>query len=116
MKKYKCSKCKKEIVSNGFSTGYGINQKGQKVCYACCAAEDAEYMKNNNSIDLYLDTEKKIVSNWPGSLKININHIRTGRHNIAGKRYDTWFKFAGKNWHGVQYGDNTQIIHCKVIK
>ena len=34
--------------------------------------------------------------------------------DIAGKRLDVWFYGPdGYIWHGVQYGDNTQIVHCK---
>jgi hypothetical protein len=41
----------------------------------------------------------------------------TGRHNIAGVRYDVWFRGPdGHVWWGVQYGDMTQICHCKRTK
>jgi hypothetical protein len=53
---------------------------------------------------------------WPGTLKIRCG-VRTGRHNIAGKRYDVWFVGPdGKNWHGVTYGDNTQICRVRRLK
>lgn len=52
---------------------------------------------------------------WPGTLKIKC-HVRTGRHNIAGTRYDVWFTFNGKNFYGVTYGDKTQICHIRRIK
>ena len=118
MKTFECSKCKKEIdiTEGSFTSGYGLDKDNNKICYSCCALDDIEYMKNNKKTYLYLNTTDKTLSNWPGSLKIKLNHIRIGRHNIAGKRYDTWFKFAGKNWHGVTYGDNTQICHCSVVK
>lgn len=40
------------------------------------------------------------------------------RHNIARWRYDTWFRLPGDEfiWHGVRYGDNTQILHCRRTK
>lgn len=57
------------------------------------------------------------ITNWSGSLRFSIGRVRKGRHNIARYRYDTWFTGPdGKTWHAVQYGDNTQIAHCKRVK
>lgn len=56
------------------------------------------------------------LSNWPGSFKIEHLHVTTGRHNIAGRRYDLRFIFQGKNYSGTQYGDNTQICHIRRLK
>ena len=56
------------------------------------------------------------VSNWPGSLQIKCVNSRKGRHNIVRVRYDVDFKFEGNWWHGTQYGDNTQIVHCRRVK
>lgn len=114
--KFTCDICKKEIeYTSDITTGYGTNKDGQKCCYACCAEADKQYMKENGKICLYL-TKKDghyFVGNWPDSLSFSVYHIRIGRHNIAGKRYDVWFNFDGKTWHGVTYGDNTQICYCK---
>jgi hypothetical protein len=61
--------------------------------------------------------DKGTVSNWPGSLKFQTGPVKVGRHNMAGKRYDVWFRGPdGKDWHGVQYGENTQLCHCRRIK
>lgn len=108
------------------TSGYGTNQQGQIVCYPCCAKQDKADMVRNGKIVLYLthETEQKpnvkqlrhFVSNWPGSLKIHVRHIKIGRHNIAGRRYDVWFVFDGFWWWGVTYGDNTQLCHCKQTK
>lgn len=117
---YVCNVCKKQIMKekDSCSTGYAENDKKEKICYTCCAAEDIEYMKNNDRITLYLNSYDKTVTNWPGTLKIPVKHgyIREGRHNIARVRYDVWFSYAGKQWHGVQYGDLTQLVHCKALK
>lgn len=95
--------------------GYGLNSKGETSCYKCCAAEDLSYMRKQGKITLYLSNKE--ITNWPGSLRFPVHYIRTGKHNIAGKRYDAWFMGPDKDtWHGVQYGDNTQLIHCKRIK
>jgi hypothetical protein len=56
------------------------------------------------------------VTNWPGSLRFNA-FVRRGRHNLAGTRYDLWFTGPENTlWHGVQYGDQTQVCHCKRLK
>ena len=120
------------------TTGYGEDDSGKTYCYACCADRDREAMVKNGRITLYLSfnpdnqrgeiqkpgyrpcgsrhVDTWQVSNWPGSLKFNA-YVTIGRHNIDGKRYDAYFNGPdGFRWHGVQYGDNTQLIHCKRTK
>jgi hypothetical protein len=100
-----------------FTTGYGTTRDGKKRCYACCAAADRAAMEKTGRAVLYLSkgVDGYTVGNWPGSLKLRAS-VRTGRHNIAGKRYDAWFSFGGARWHGVTYGDNTQLCHCRRLK
>jgi len=121
MKTFKCVDCKQEkpIQTDG-GTGYALFGKSKrKVCYECCAIRDRKEMDKTGKAVLYLsmipDTDY-YVSNWPGTLKLPIHAMSKGRHNIAGVRYDVWFRFSGCNWHGIQYGDNTQICHCKRLK
>ena len=98
-----------------FTTGYGVDAEGKKHCYECCAKQDKEWMIENGRITLYLSDDE--VTNWPGSLRFKVGYKKEGHHNMAGKRYDVWFTGPnGKNWHGVQYGDNIQLCHCKRIK
>lgn len=121
-----CSKCNKPIPEpekGSCTTGYGEDDKGRPVCYPCCAADDRKHMIEHGRITLYLTSAadgkltKHSVSNWPGSLKFPVYHLRTGDHNMTGKRYDAWFEGPdGHIWHGVQFGDMTQIIHCKRTK
>lgn len=91
--------------------------EGKSFCYACCAKRDEEQMEKEGRITLYLTNENGTalgtISNWPGSLKIKNVSIRKGRHNIARTRYDVWFIHKNREWHGVQYGDNTQLLHCR---
>lgn len=103
---------------------------GSILCDECCGEEDRRAMVETGRATLYLSYqdygkrgwlgEKYVsatVSNWPGTLKFHSNLIKVGRHNMAGTRYDVWFKGPdGKDWHGVQYGENTQICHCRRIK
>lgn len=111
--------------------GYGyLAGTSSPICYQCCAEEDKRYMREHGKIVLYLNCEKWSdvkrlglvnrgcggwVNNWPGTLKIPC-FTKTGKHNIAGTRYDVWFKFEGYEWWGVCYGEDTQLVHCKRTK
>jgi transcription elongation factor Elf1 len=125
---FTCTRCKQEKpVQHSGGTGYGKDANGNIVCYACCAELDKEQMTKGEPITLYLTCQDFLpwkqqshhisgkVTNWPGTLEIPCNGW-TGCHNIAGIRYDVWFTFAGHKWHGVQYGNNTQLCHCKTVK
>lgn len=117
---FTCHQCKENKVHNSdLSTGYATNKAGDKICYACCGINDAKELEDmiiGGKTVQYMNPNAKEISNWPSTLIIPLNYIRVGRHNIAGKRYDTWFTFKGNNFHAVQYGNNTQIVHIKRIK
>ena len=111
-----CDKCGEPIVraSASVGTGYATNDKNEMICYDCCAINDREHMRSTGRIMLY-DTDTELT-NWPGTLRFPSTYRRKGHHNIAGNRYDMWFHFDGFEWHGVRYGDNTQIVHCRRTK
>lgn len=117
---FTCSRCHedKEHVSDT-TTGYGTNKAGEKICFACCAIVDREQMDKEGKAVLYLSQDSKVwrVTNWPGSLSLPVLSHTKGKHNLAGVRYDVWFRDrTGALWHGTQYGDDTMICHCKRIK
>jgi len=113
------------------TTGYGIDAEGKKLCYACCAERDKKTMTEESSITIYLSYDKAgyggfhkafgewfkgRVTNWPGSLEIKAS-IHKGRHNVSTTRYDCWFIGPdGKTWYGVQYGEFTQVVHCRKLR
>ena len=100
------------------TTGYGETD-GKHYCYDCCAERDKDHMRKHGKITLYLSTGdegRHYVTNWPNSLRIQCSTPKVGYHNMARKRYDVWFKFDGSMWRGVQYGDNTQLCHCRKTK
>lgn len=118
--KFKCELCRlvKTHVSD-FSTGYGINNQGRKICYDCCAVVDRKSMDKTGRITLYLVKKdgKNIISNWPGTLEIPVSRLKTGRHNLARTRTDVWFlDHQNREWHGVHIGDWSQLCHCKRLK
>lgn len=107
----------------------------------CCGENDRKDMISTGKAVLYLTCEpaskmrlngqpytiatlnqgigrstKGTVSNWPGTMKFDC-YTTVGHHNIARYRYDCWFTGPdGKRWHGVTYGDNTQICRCRRLK
>lgn len=99
------------------SNGYGTDSKGNTFCYECCAKQDIEHMQKNGRIALYLVKKDNgyEVTNWPSSLKFKA-FVRVGNHNICKNRYDAWFWMDNVQWHGVTYGDFTQICHCRKTK
>lgn len=122
-----CDSCGKECIPSGMTTGYGKTESGEIHCFACCAEDDKAQMEDSGKIWLYLthepffqnvlgrvsSTTNGKVSNWPGTLSFPC-WVKKGRHNIARTRYDVWFKdHQGNPWHGVQYGENTQICRCR---
>jgi hypothetical protein len=121
MNQFTCGVCgQTKTHDSKYTTGYGTKRDGTKVCYECCGKEDAEYMRTHDRITLYLTERKSYdseVGNWPGSLKFKAGYVKRGSHNIAGTRRDVWFTGPdGSRWWGVQYGDNTQILHCRKLK
>ena len=113
---YICDCGHPESEHSELTRGYGTDREtGKTSCYACCAEHDRDIMRTTGRITLYLCGNTRLT-NWPGSLVIEPYRLRIGRHNIAGKRYDVWFHFEDTKWHGVQYGSNTQICHCRRLK
>lgn len=117
---FECSVCRAILpVGTNGGTGYGVDPETDLlVCYACCGVQDRARMIETGRATLYLSSDRlpATVSNWPGTLTFPVTNILYGRHNIAGRRYDVYFRLEGFWWHGVQYGDNTQIVHCKRTK
>lgn len=125
-----CAVCGAECIPTEYVSGYGeagektlIGKPGDKLCFACCAEGDRRTMDQDGRITLYLTLQGEPgsvwgsgkVSNWPGTLSFPCKGKR-GHHNIAGARYDVWFNdHQGNPWHGTQYGNNTQLCHCRKL-
>lgn len=110
------------------TAGYGTDESGARSCYACCAASLRADMVATGRATLYLTRDKEagltalgspkpsgyVLTDWPGELRFATGPVRKGRHNIAGTRYDTQFRGPdGAAWHATQYGENTQVAHCR---
>jgi hypothetical protein len=110
-----CSRCQGPILpSAGAGTGYAIDEAGALVCYACAAKEEEKFMREYGRIALYLvgKVGEFEVVNWSGTFRIPVKHSKRGEHNFAGTRRDVWFNFGGYEWHGVQYGEHSELCHC----
>jgi len=124
--RFKCFKCKRDKThTSDFTTGYGEDAKSRKFCWSCIGEMDWRTMRekgHSKNLPLYLTAHdglvgKGKVTNWPGTLSFPIRGLHKGAHNIAGTRYDFWFTDKdGQTWHGVQYGEYTQIAHCRRVR
>lgn len=126
--RFTCANCGEEKVhvnpGGCGGTGYGIDNDGNKVCYACCGERDRNDMIATGRAVLYLTAatgatgawRNYVVSNWPGTLNIPVAWSRSGSHNWACSRKDVWFAGPdGYEWHGVCYGDS-QLCRCRRTK
>lgn len=118
-----CAVCgEARTVSSEGASGYALLANGSMICYECCAWHDKIEMAETGKIVLYLSedndtTSRCYLSSWSGTLRIELADMRVShRHNIAGTRRDVWFSQGGARWHGVQFGENTQLTHCKRLK
>lgn len=112
----------------GGGTGYGTDSAGAMFCYGCGAERCAAELERDGKGCLYLSPRTKAerdarnasatykLTDWTGEMSIPVYGVRKGSHNLAGTRYDVWFKFRGREWHGVQYGENTQLCHVRRLK
>jgi hypothetical protein len=87
------------------STKNAMRENGQYLFYL---------LDNQDKTCLY--NERFSIVNYNNSVVFNNIWVKKGKHNFAGTRYDAWFVFEGYWWHGVNYGENSQLIHCKKTK
>lgn len=112
---------KGKIAFANFDTWQDENKNPVQICMDCSKKAWKKLLSDipiRGKINLYLTygKEEKYVSNWIGSLKIYLHRIKASPHNIAGTRRDFWFNIDGSKFHGVQYGEFSQIAHCTRTK
>ena len=117
---FKCSQCKRIKQSvNPYTTGYGKDRKGHKLCFECCGLNDRKDLLKTGKSVLYISKRdgRYIVTNWPDTLNIAVSHVSISDHNFAGRngRTDVWFWLDGFRYHGVNIGDN-QILRINRVK
>lgn len=122
-----CHDCGRVLpVQTEAGTGYARFSEGDHlVCYDCMAIRDRADMESTGRAVLYLSeggTKANPlapfhVGNFPGTLEFPVYGVTKSFHNFAGVdgRRDFYFRAFGREWHGVNIGDN-QIARCKVLK
>lgn len=100
------------IMTRGYCTF-----EGRTYCYPCSVEQTKAIMRETGKFTLYLIWDQRHkwahLSDWSGLFTLPIKSIKMGMNNTAKVRYDVWFMFEGEKWHGVTYGDMTQICHIK---
>lgn len=78
---------------------------------------EREWIRQTGRAVLYLTKRPGgwVVTNFTGSLVIEPGLVQKGSHNWGCDRYDVWFAFEGRRWHGVNIGDN-ELLRCKRLK
>ena len=113
-----CTCCgEMKVNESEFSTGYGVDNSGFKVCFECCGKNDRLHlinMKQGEKVVFYFS--KGQITNWPSTLKITPSHIRKGRHNFCGTKTSFWFQLEGQKFYGYQIGDFNELAHIRKIK
>lgn len=114
-----CATCGAECMPEGCTTGYGQDREGRKHCFECCANRDRQSMIETGRIALYLTKNggRWIVGDWTSRLTFTPYQVKHGKHNIARTRRDAHFTGPdGYVWHAVQYGEWSEIAHCRRTK
>lgn len=79
---FTCRRCRHpKVHRSAFTTGYGLDSRKRKICYACCGEQDKISMSRGDPIILYLTKDRKDrwqVSNWPGTLRLFPHYVREG--------------------------------------
>jgi len=115
----KCIVCKNTFQPTKINPGYGVDNHDHKICLSCCGKLDAKKFKNakpGDKLFAYYNHETNTISNWPGTFEIKSVGHSHGRHNIARTRISVWFKYEGNCFHGIQYGEDSEILYVKCVK
>ena len=141
---FKENKIKTHPLTPLGATGYAYlnasDEDRRKVCYTCAADLDRALMDERGEITLHLDglislrmnPERVIqkqasgqaspggkisVSNWCGSLSYSVELVRVGNGGMSKIRRDIYFTdHKGRVWHGVQFGNKSELVYCKRMK
>lgn len=113
---FTCSVCHKHIIhESDFSTGYGADKDGNKVCFECCGKQDAERLTNLEiGQKMLLYWNGKAITNWPGTLNIKPTYVWVNTKTRPVTQIE--FSFSGHKYKALQYGDNTQIAHVRKLQ
>ncbi|TDC01128.1 hypothetical protein E1091_03415 [Micromonospora fluostatini] len=80
------------------TTGYGTTEDGKKRCYDCCTAFEVERMKTADVMTVYLSTDNKRVTTWPGGTLGTVTEHYVSK--AARKTYVKATDVHGAHWSG----------------
>ncbi len=128
-----CDYCGMTLVPSGCTTGGGVNAAGETLCFDCCAFADVIDMARTEpgergAIALYAkgkvltkmgireSGELLTVTNWPGTLKLQVTAVtRWTSGGFGSKRRTVYFRGPlGSWWSGVEYDGNAGEFLRKV--
>lgn len=112
-----CALCSARFIASEHATGYATRADSTRICYNCAALAERDAMIADGRACLYLDENKKTVTNWTGLISIPLLNglIKKSKHNFGFRSYrlDFWFIFDGYIWHGANIGTDNMIARCK---
>jgi len=114
MEKVLCSVCGKEVIPEEFSSGYGEDKNGNKICYSCCAELDKKELRENGKLRGYFYNNE--FTNWPGSFKIPITYYKKSVNNFGAIRTDFWLTWEGNHYYGRHVGNYSNLATIRKIK
>ena len=111
-----CSLCTQPYTADNKLVAYSLS--GQRTyCLACSSIVENQANAASDRITLYYGYGRAdVVTNWTGDIRFRVERTKTGNHNMTGRRADVWFTAYGSRWHGVQYGSDTELLHCTRLK
>jgi len=100
----------------GVGTGYGIDNEGKKICYACCGEMDRKQLRETGKLSGYFTDA--YFTNWPNTFQLPAFRIKKSFHNFCGYngRTDFWVRFEENVYHGVSIGRNNELATIKINK
>jgi hypothetical protein len=110
---YKCELCNRDDgIEDDIKYFY---HDDLMVCESCITDIDKSEITGASIMNLYLDGSR--LSNGSNTFYVDIDIVKKSDNKMFGTRYDMWFKYDGKNWHGVKMGnDYFNVVKCKVKK
>ena len=82
-----------------YSTSYGINNNGKKLCYECCTKADKNRLLTDDHFIGYIDGQK--LTNWPGHILGRVLYWGKNHNWSRERRYIRIIDCHGQEWYGT---------------
>ncbi len=119
--RFVCVDCGEEKIHvDSLTTGYGIDKQGAQGLLLLLREADSADMSATGRAVLYLTEEGPegaVVSNWPGLRSFGSVTSAWVLTTLPVGAVDVWFTDSdGREWHGINYGHNSQLCHCRRLR